>query len=307
MEWDLLEKTTFWVEDIDLHGADLKEVAAAAAQALGLDNHEVMVVDVRQGLVAFDILRRQVQAESVAGKKAEILKRLQEVPGVIIGPKAEVHSEGVLGLIALEPAEAQKILVTSARMTSEITQAITRRALVFASGSEVLAGKIRDTNSPYIIEVLTKAGFKADFGGILEDDLVAVVNRLEESLERGYGLIITTGGVGAEDKDCNIEAILRLDPKAHTPWILKFTPDYNRHHKEGVRIAVGRVGVARLIALPGPHEEVRLACQALLEGLVQGLDDASLAEKIAGVLRKRWHERMGKGGSEHHGFQGYSG
>ncbi|ADL07156.1 molybdopterin-binding protein [Thermosediminibacter oceani] len=306
MEWDLLEKTTFWVENVDLRGADLGQVAAAAAKALGLDAHEVMVVDVRPGLVAFDVLRRRVQAESVAGREGEILKRLQEVPGVILGPKAGVHSEGVLGLIALKPDEAQEVLSASARMTSEISQAVARRALVFASGSEVLAGKIRDTNSPYLIEALTGAGFRAEFGGILEDDVVAVVNRLEGALERGYGLIITTGGVGAEDKDCNIEAVLRLDPRAHTPWILKFTPDYKRHYKEGVRIAVGRVGMARLIALPGPHEEVRLACRALLEGLSQGLDDAGLAEKIAGVLRRRWYERMGKGGSEHHGFSGHS-
>lgn len=306
MEWDLLEKTTFWVQDADLRGAELGQVATAAARALNLEAHEVMVVDVRPGLVAFDILRRRVEAEAVAGKEKEILKRLKEVPGVILGPEAGVHSEGVLGLIALEAGEAREILSASARLASEISQAVARRALIFASGSEVLAGKIRDTNSPYLIEALTEAGFQAEFGGILEDDVVAVANRLEGALERGYGLIVTTGGVGAEDKDCNIEAILRLDPLAHTPWILKFTPDNNRHHKEGVRIAVGRVGMARLVALPGPHEEVRLASQALLEGLALGLDDAGLAERIAGVLRQRWQERMGKGGSEHHGFPGHS-
>lgn len=297
MEWDLLEKTTFWVEDIDLQGADLELVAVAAAQALGLEAHEVLVVDVRPGRVAFDILRRRVQAEAVAGKEKEILKRLKEVPGVLLGPEAGVHSEGVLGLIALEPAQAREILSTSARLAAEISQAVARRALIFASGSEVLEGKIRDTNSPYLLEALTQAGFQAEFGGILEDDIVAVAHRLEGAVERGYGLIVTTGGVGAEEKDCNVEAILRLDPQACTPWILKFTPDNHRHHKEGVRIAVGRVGMARLVALPGPHEEVRLACRALLEGLAQGLDDAGLAEKIAGVLRQRWQEHMGKGGS----------
>ncbi|MGB9662476.1 MAG: molybdopterin-binding protein [Moorellaceae bacterium] len=297
MEWDLLEKTTFWVEDIDLQEADLELVAAAAAQALGLEAHEVLVVDVRPGRVAFDILRRRVQAEAVAGKEKEILERLKEVPGVLLGPEAGVHSEGVLGLIALEPAQAREILSTSARLAAEISRAVARRALIFASGSEVLEGKIRDTNSPYLLEALTQAGFQAEFGGILEDDIVAVVHRLEGAVERGYGLIVTTGGVGAEEKDCNVEAILRLDPQACTPWILKFTPDNHRHHKEGVRIAVGRVGMARLVALPGPHEEVRLACGALLEGLAQGLDDAGLAEKIAKVLRQRWQERMGKGGS----------
>lgn len=300
MEWDLLEKTTFWIEDIDLSGADLKQVSAAAAEALNLGPHEVMVVDVRPGIVAFDILRRRVLAESVIGKEKEILERLKCVPGVTIGAEAKIHSEGVLGLIALEPDEVREVLSTSARMASEIIQTVSHRAIVFASGSEVLAGKIRDTNSPYLIEALTKAGFKAEFGGILEDDVKAVVNRLEGAIEKGYGLIITTGGVGAEDKDCNIEAILRLDPQARTPWILKFTPDNKRHHKEGVRIAVGRVGITRLVALPGPHDEVQLACQALLEGLAQNIDDASLAKRIAEVLRRHWQEHMGKGEDKKH-------
>jgi len=293
MEWDLLEKTTFWIEDIELEGADLAQVAAAAARALGLPENEVMVVDVRPGVVAFDVLRRRVQAEMVAGKGKDVLKRLSELSGVTLGPGASVHSEGVLGLIALEPALAQEILKASEKMSREIEEAIARRALVFASGSELLAGKIQDTNSPYIMEALRTVGYKVSFGGILEDDLTTVVNRLEGAVEQGYGLIITTGGVGAEDKDCNIEAILRLDPQAHTPWILKFTPDMRRHHKEGVRIAVGRVGVTRLVALPGPHEEAKLGCQALLEGLAQGIDDASLAEKIASVLRRRWQEKLG--------------
>lgn len=296
MEWDLLEKTTFWIVDIDLSGTDLGQVAELAATALGLPPKEVMVVDVRPGLVAFDILQRKVKAEAIVGKEKEILKRLKALPGIKIGPEAAVHSEGVLGLIALDPEEASKVLEESASITKNITRAVSRRAMVFASGAEVIAGKIKDTNSPYIVEALEKAGYKAVFGGILEDDLITAANRLEGALEEGYGLIITTGGVGAEDKDFSVEAILRLDPDAHTPWILKFRPDYQRHHKEGVRIAVGHIGIAYMVALPGPHEEAKLGCDRLIEGLNQGLEDGSLAEYIAGAIRERWRNVMNKGG-----------
>ncbi|MGI9861819.1 molybdopterin-binding protein [Moorella naiadis] len=292
MEWDLLEKTTFWIDDIDLAGADLGLVAAVAAAALELLAQEVMVVDVRPGLVAFDILRRRVKAEAVAGKEGEILRHLAGLPGVTLGPEAAVHSEGVLGLIALEPEEAARVLEKSATLARDISQAVARRAMVFASGAEVIAGKIKDTNSPYILAALEKAGYQARFGGILPDDVVAAANRLEGALEEGYGLIITTGGVGAEDKDFSVEAILRLDPEASTPWILKFKPDYRRHHKEGVRIAVGQVGQAGLVALPGPHEEARLGCDRLLAGLEQGLEGAHLAEYIAGALRERWRSMV---------------
>lgn len=203
-----------------------------------------------------------------------------------------MHSEGVLGLIALEPQAAEEVLSASAKMARQITETVSRRAMVFASGSEVIAGKIEDTNSPYIIRGLEQNGFIARFGGILEDSAAAAAARLEDALGAGYGLVITTGGVGAEDKDFSVEAILRLDPNAHTPWILKFKPDFRRHHKEGVRIAVGQVGLARLVALPGPHEEARLGCDRLLDGLARGLGAADLAESVAAALRERWLEAM---------------
>jgi hypothetical protein len=298
LEWDLLEKTTFWIEDIDLAEADLGRVAAAAAVALELPAEGVMVVDVRPGLVAFDIMQRKIRAEVIVGKEQEILQRLSKLPGVSINPGAAVHSEGVLGLIALDREEADRVLEISANIAENITQAVSRRAMVFASGAEVLAGKIKDTNSPYIMKALENSGYQADFGGVLDDDTVSVVNRLEGALEKGYGLIITTGGVGAEDKDFNIEAVLRLDPQANTPWIIKFKPDYRRHFKEGIRIAVGRVGIARLVALPGPHEEAVSGCDRLLEGIRRGLEDDLLAEYIASAIRERWRNVMKEGGHE---------
>jgi hypothetical protein len=92
---------------------------------------------------------------------------------------------------------------------------------------------------------------------------------------------------------------LKLDRDAAVPWILKFTPDMKRHHKEGVRIALGRVGICRIVALPGPHAEVCLAARALIEGIEAGLDDGALAESIASVIRERWLNHMGKGGNVH--------
>lgn len=305
MEWDLLEKTTFWVEGVQLDGANLGEVAAAGALALGLDPDEVMVVDVQNGIVAFDVLRKKVQADSIVGKHGEILRRMGAIPGVSLSESASVHSEGILGLIALDPGMSKDVISRSEEMGSAVADAVSRRACVFASGSEVIAGNIEDTNSPYLIGALTDAGFQAEFGGIIEDNLTIAVNRLEAALMKGFGLIITTGGVGAESKDHSVEAVLRLDPHAYTSWILKFTPDMKRHHKEGVRIAVGRVGISRIVTLPGPHAETRLGCQALLSGLDRGVDDATLAEAVASAIRERWLAHMGKE-LNHYGHSGHS-
>lgn len=299
LEWDLLEKTTFWIDDIDLDNANLGQVAEVAAQALELLPEEVMVVDVRPGLLAFDILKKAVKPHAVAGKGETILEDLASLQGVKMGPNAAIHSEGILGFIALDPKEVGEVLRTSADQARQVSEAVARRAIVFASGAEVIAGKIEDTNSPYIMQQLKKKGFTTRFGGILEDNAKLAAARIEEALEAGFGLVVTTGGVGAEDKDFSIEAILHLDPQAFTPWILKFIPDYHRHHKEGVRIAVGQVGTARIVALPGPHEEVILGCNSLLTGLAQGLEAEPIAESIAAGIRERWRKAMKDGGYKH--------
>jgi molybdenum cofactor synthesis domain-containing protein len=258
-----------------------------------------MVVDVRPGLVAFDVMRATVPAESVTARGPELLRALAAVPGVSLGPGAAVHSEGVLGLIGADPLEGARALEASREMAAEVLRRVARRALVLASGPEVRDGKIRDTNSPFLLEALRSAGFHADLGGVLEDDTVAVAAALEDAAGRGFGLVVTTGGVGAEDKDHNVEAILRLDPRAHTPWILRFERDMKRHHKDGVRIAVGRVGPTLFVALPGPHEEVRLAAAVLLPALSAGRPDNEIAEALALALRERWHSRMRTHGGVH--------
>ena len=299
MEWNLLEKTTFWIEGAELQGANLDDAAAAAAEALGFDPREIMVVDVQPGIIAFDVLKKNIPAESVAGKAEQLLRGLAGVSGITLHPGASVHSEGVLGLIALDRHAALEVISRSAEISQAVADAVARRACVFSSGSEVISGKIEDTNSPYLVETLTEAGFRAEFGGIIQDSVPVAVSALEAALMRGFGLIITTGGVGAESKDHSVEAVLKLAPNAATPWILKFTPDMKRHHKEGVRIAVGRVGICRIVSLPGPHAEVRLGSRALIEGLKAGLGDEALAESIASVIRERWLNHMGTGGSVH--------
>ena len=115
----------------------------------------------------------------------------------------------------MEPDAAQRVISRSEEMGATVADAVARRACVFASGSEVIAGNIEDTNSPYLVKALTEAGFRAEFGGIIQDSTAAAVNRLEEALMKGFGLIVTTGGVGAENKDHSIEAVCGLT-HAHT-------------------------------------------------------------------------------------------
>jgi hypothetical protein len=91
---------------------------------------------------------------------------------------------------------------------------------------------------------------------------------------------------------------LELDPQASAPYLCRFEKGTGRHTKDGVRIAVGKVSDARVVALPGPHDEVEACLEILVRGLRSKLGKDALAEEIAEILRARL------GGAAVHGHEG---
>ena len=178
-------------------------------------------------------------------------------------------------------------------MRRQISDRIQKRAIVFPSGFEIEKGLIQDTNSPYIKTRLIQEGFTVSIGSILKDNLEHIVSALRRAIDDGFGLIITTGGVGAEDKDRMVEALLKLDPEASTPYIIHYEKGTGRHEKDGVKIGVAYLKPSFIIALPGPHEEVKIGVEVIIEELKKGWDKETLAlslsEKYVDVLRKVHH------------------
>jgi molybdenum cofactor synthesis domain-containing protein len=173
-------------------------------------------------------------------------------------------------------------------MVAEIERRIASRAIVFSTGPEVITGQIRDTNKPWIIHRLQEGGFAAMPGRDLPDDGDTIAAAMREAVEeRGYGLVVTTGGVGAEGKDGTVEALLSIDADAATPAIFEVEAGHGRHVKPQVRIGVGTIGAAVIACLPGPYVEARLGVEALLAGLAGGADKYRMAEGIAANLRQR--------------------
>ncbi|MFB3886549.1 MAG: molybdopterin-binding protein [Thermodesulfobacteriota bacterium] len=282
MELELFEKKEIWIRPIRIRDVDLGAVAEKVAEALHLKKSEVMVVDVREDLITLDIMKRSVPAQDIIGKKEAILQALRSVPGISLTPDTTLHSEGVLGLIDIEDQKlTRNILDRMEQMGREISDRIRKRVIVFPSGFEIQRGMIQDTNSPYIKKRLTEEGFNVTVGDVLEDDLESIVSVLYRVLGEGYGLIITTGGVGAEDKDRTIEAILRLDPTASTPYIIHYKKGTGRHEKDGVRIGVAFLKPSFIVALPGPHEEVKMGLEVLIEGLEKRWDKEALASSLS--------------------------
>jgi len=292
LELNLLGKTELWIENIELRNVNLGSFAAVVADVLGLDRREVIVTDVRDNHVTLDILRKTVYAEQIYGKQKMLLKRLGELPGVKVSGDTSIHSEGILGFIALDEEEAERVIESSRKMSVEMRSRIARRAIVFSTGSEVAGGVVEDTNKPIVARRLEEEGYRVDFGPTLEDDENYIAAKIWDSIHRGFGLVVLTGGVGAEDKDRTVEGVLKVDGEASTPYIAKFERGTGRHVKDGVRIAVGKVGETRIIALPGPSEEVKVGLDAAIGGVAEGLDKNLLASNIAQALRDRLRAQM---------------
>ena len=172
--------------------------------------------------------------------------------------------------------------------------------IVFPTGTEVERGEIEDTNTPLIMGKFAAAGFSVDKGEILKDDVELFSRKLWRAAEKGYSVSITTGGVGAENKDHSVEAVLRLDPQACTPYIAKFQVGHGRHSKDGIRIAVGQLGLTTFIALPGPNDEVSVCIDTVVRGISEGWSKEILAGELARILRTRLKEKIGVMMHYHH-------
>ena len=285
MEMNLMEKTELYVCDIKLENANLDAIAHTVATELGIDPARVVVVDVRDDTVTLDILQDTVRLEDILGREESLLEALSRIEGVTIIPKTRIHSEGVLGMVALDKETAELLPERLKKIERNIDEKISKRAIVFPTGREIIDNEIADTNTPFLKKALSQAGYEAVEGSIIDDDPDIVIQALGAAADNGFGLVVTTGGTGAEDKDFLVEGVLALDPHAATPYIVHYPAGQGRHKKDGVRIAVGEMGWTTFVALTGPNPEVKLASPVLLRGLAENWDKARLAGEIAGTLR----------------------
>lgn len=291
--YHLLRKTELRIERISLRDANLTELAAVVADTLSLGREQVLVIDVRDDAVALDILQDRVDAAGIVGKQDLLLRRLAALPGVGITAETRFSSDGMLAWIGWDEAQGRQALRRSQEMAAEINRKLARRAIVFSTGREVVNGQIKDTNTPAIVRCLEAEGFSVARGSTLDDDETLIAASLSQAIfDDGYRLLITTGGTGAEDKDRTIEAVQALDAEAATPYVCKYEKGVGRHHKDGVRIAVGQLSDATIIALPGPNDEVKASLEVLIRGLKGGLGKAELAADIAARLQTILRQKM---------------
>jgi nicotinamide-nucleotide amidase len=81
---------------------------------------------------------------------------------------------------------------------------------LFAIGTELVLGRIQDTNSHWLAQRITELGGNLRRVTQLVDDLDDIVAALRDSLRRGTAMIITSGGLGPTPDDLTVEAIARV-------------------------------------------------------------------------------------------------
>lgn len=285
----LFNKRELRITGLSLTDVDLDLIAAAVADSLTLSPEDVLVVDAHSDQLTLDLLSDPDDIGRLAGKRRALLESLSCIPGLSVGTETEIHSDGILGVINLSPERAETLPGAMSDFRGQLREKLARKVMILPTGREIMAGNVMDTNTPFLMELFTINGYEAKAGSVVDDDIDVAIGALTDAIGRGFGLVVSTGGTGAELKDCMVEAITALAPDAATPYVVQYQRGHGRHYKEGVRIAVGHVEQTMLVALTGPHAEVKEAAPVLIEGLRQGYDRECLAGNIVDVLHARLH------------------
>lgn len=281
----LLDKTEVWLRGVHLDNADLPEIAEAVAEVLDLPEDKVFVTDVREGLVVLDILSPRVELEAVTGKQHGIFDRIKSVKGVSVEADATVHSEGILGVIGTPREDVDSYLKGAQRLEQQLIDFAAKRVAVVSTGSELVSGQVKDTNFIAIQEAMNPAGYEVVYGGVAGDSEREIAGLVARLSSEGFGLVITTGGVGAEDKDKTIEAVSLLDKDISTAVLAQFKKGHGRHVKDSIKIGIAKMGWSTIVSLPGPTHEVKLALPVLIQGIADEVAPADLIEAMAVPIR----------------------
>jgi molybdenum cofactor synthesis domain-containing protein len=81
---------------------------------------------------------------------------------------------------------------------------------VFSIGTELLIGRIQDTNSFWLAQQITEQGASMSRISVIGDDRATIVRALRGAVARGARTILTTGGLGPTPDDLTVECVAEL-------------------------------------------------------------------------------------------------
>jgi molybdenum cofactor synthesis domain-containing protein len=81
---------------------------------------------------------------------------------------------------------------------------------IFSIGTELLIGRIQDTNSYWLSQQVTELGATMARVTIIGDDRTTIIQSLQAAVKRGSRTVITTGGLGPTPDDLTVECVAEL-------------------------------------------------------------------------------------------------
>src|SRR5438093_12512539 len=83
---------------------------------------------------------------------------------------------------------------------------MSKSAGIIVIGNEILSGKTRDENSPYLVRELRGLGFDVRKISLIPDEITLISNEVRE-FSKSYDYVFTTGGVGPTHYDLTMVGI----------------------------------------------------------------------------------------------------
>lgn len=172
---------------------------------------------------------------------------------------------------------------------------------ILAIGNELLRGEILDTNSHWICQMVNSRGGRVVRVSLLPDIEAEIAAAVRDAIERGVGLVFTSGGLGPTDDDLTLAAVakgvgvaLRLDSQARE----MVRQRYDDFHAQGVIAAGGlnpfREKMAWLPAGARPlHNPVGTAPGVLLRvGPTTIISLPGVPPELKGIVEQSLKEEM---------------
>jgi nicotinamide-nucleotide amidase len=104
---------------------------------------------------------------------------------------------------------------------------------IFSIGTELVMGRIQDTNSFWMAQELVALGATMRRITILPDELDTIVKALEQAVARHTAVLLTSGGLGPTPDDLTVQALSTLigvQPVVHEPTLDAYV---QRRHLSG--------------------------------------------------------------------------